>query len=381
MMRNLAKCACAIALGVAMAGCANDSGSGGGGDGSKPELKIGMAVARTGYLATADGPLAQGAELAAKAINDAGGIDGAKVKLVKADTQSVATNLIQQTNRFLTRDRVSAIISGYQSAAVAGQVPVAAKAEVPVLAAGTLSKGDAWAFTTWPPNATPAQLTIAYAKREGFKSLGIIAGQTPYGAQYAAELRRQARAAGISTKLETVQTTATSTAAQLQSIGKVDAITDTYTGPLHLVQAKDMTQLGLTSTWIQPADSKKTCQESGAAYRRMVCIAFTPDQYPDIADPQVKKRAGAVQKLWGGKPFFATGAHGWDAVNFIADAYRKASGSGGAAIRDALVASAHVGATGVYRFSKDTPYGVQGNPYAIMNPGPWKVLLPGSDLR
>ncbi len=91
----------AAALFVAACGSDDDSGDeGGGGDG---EIVIGAAVAKTGLLSFTDVPALPAAEAAIANINEEGGVDGQKLKLISADTKSdraiapqVALELIDQ---------------------------------------------------------------------------------------------------------------------------------------------------------------------------------------------------------------------------------------------------------------------------------------------
>jgi branched-chain amino acid transport system substrate-binding protein len=95
--RLLPMCATAVAalaLGIAGCGGSDDAGgsggSGDGGDGAKSSepIKIGAAVASTGFVSAFDIPAVNGAEIAIADINAKGGVLGRKLELVKGDTKS-----------------------------------------------------------------------------------------------------------------------------------------------------------------------------------------------------------------------------------------------------------------------------------------------------
>src|SRR5512146_1035352 len=69
-----------LGLILSLAACGGGE-AGGNGSANKSPIKVGLAVGLTGYLASNDTPLVQGAKLAAKKINDSGGIDGHPLEL------------------------------------------------------------------------------------------------------------------------------------------------------------------------------------------------------------------------------------------------------------------------------------------------------------
>src|SRR5277367_3587660 len=73
----------------------------------KAPIDVGMAVALTGFLAANDGPFVDGVKLAAKVLNDAGGIDGHEVRLHVLDDASNATTGVTATNQLLNGFNVS----------------------------------------------------------------------------------------------------------------------------------------------------------------------------------------------------------------------------------------------------------------------------------
>ena len=75
----------AAAVVLALAGC--------GGKGAGATIKLGMIYNMTGSQASLDTPSANGAKLAAKEINAAGGVLGKKIELVAYDGKSEAATI------------------------------------------------------------------------------------------------------------------------------------------------------------------------------------------------------------------------------------------------------------------------------------------------
>ena len=159
--RSLAFGVACAAVVIVTAGCGSSAGAGpaagpaagSGASGSftgNPVL-IGQEVCQTGYLSATDLYLVNGAQIAVDQLNKAGGILHHKVELQSVDTQCVASNEIQLAESLIEKSHASAIIGGYQSAAISGVLPIVKQAKIPFVAAGTLPLESPWGVTTFPP--------------------------------------------------------------------------------------------------------------------------------------------------------------------------------------------------------------------------------------
>lgn len=89
--RSLLALLCVLAAAVFAAACGEeeeDANASGDGGGQKGEIVIGAAVAKTGVLNFTDVPGLAAAETAVRNINQEGGVDGRRLKLISADTKS-----------------------------------------------------------------------------------------------------------------------------------------------------------------------------------------------------------------------------------------------------------------------------------------------------
>jgi branched-chain amino acid transport system substrate-binding protein len=80
------------------------------------EIRIGVAGPHTGASAAFGEQLWRGAELAADDINKAGGINGMKVKLIKADDACEPKQAVSVANRLVDSDKVTAVVGHFCSA-------------------------------------------------------------------------------------------------------------------------------------------------------------------------------------------------------------------------------------------------------------------------
>ncbi len=100
--------ATAVVLSMAVIACGGDD-DGGSGDSAKDSgggdapFKLGLAIAKSGTASSFDGPPVQGLELRVDQLNEAGGIDGRKIELITADTQSDPARATTAANQLLER--------------------------------------------------------------------------------------------------------------------------------------------------------------------------------------------------------------------------------------------------------------------------------------
>ncbi len=124
--------ALAIAAAVLLvAGC--------GGKGGGNTIKIGMIYNMTGSQASLDTPSANGAKLAVKEINAAGGVLGKKITLVAYDGKSDAATIGNSATQLAQSDKVVAMLGFSDSDMVMAAAPVAAKAGIMFVTSGATS--------------------------------------------------------------------------------------------------------------------------------------------------------------------------------------------------------------------------------------------------
>jgi len=152
----------------------------------KPDIKIGLATAKSGAANFYNPQQSNGALLAVEQVNAAGGIAGAKLQLIVEDDGSVRDQGITAFKKFIEQDKVAAILGPTLSAVAAGAHPVAQAAGIPVIAIsntglGIVGKCDYgpcdWIFraSLGEQSAVPETVKAATQKL-GLKKVVIIYG-------------------------------------------------------------------------------------------------------------------------------------------------------------------------------------------------------------
>ncbi len=99
-------------------------------------IKIGVIAEES---AIAGAGVSKGAQLAADAINAAGGVDGRKVQLVIYDDHSSASDAVRAFQRAVSQDKVVAVVGTYISEVALALQPWAARMHVPFITTGAAS--------------------------------------------------------------------------------------------------------------------------------------------------------------------------------------------------------------------------------------------------
>ena len=115
--------------------CTSPSASPGGGG----TIKIGGGFALTGEEASLDVPAANGAKLAVKQINAAGGVNGSQIDFIVHDSQYIATVAAQTAKQFVEQDKVPVMIGYTDTDSVTAAGPTFQNAKVPFITIGATS--------------------------------------------------------------------------------------------------------------------------------------------------------------------------------------------------------------------------------------------------
>jgi branched-chain amino acid transport system substrate-binding protein len=145
-------------------------------------VKIGGALSMTGAAASYGATQKAGILAAVDDLNKSGALKGVKLEAVVEDDGSVKEQGIAVYQRFITRDRVSAIIGPTLSNTATAADPLAQQARVPVVAvSNTAPKGitdigdHIWRVSLTEGQVIPGALKRAKAKL-GFKAAGVLYG-------------------------------------------------------------------------------------------------------------------------------------------------------------------------------------------------------------
>ena len=124
--------ACGILASALFTGCGEQGGSGNQAAGD--EIVIGSNFELTGNVAQYGANANNGLKLAIKEINDAGGINGKKIKIVEADAKSEAAEAVNAATKLISDDKVVALVGPAVTANVIAESQVATDNNVPIIA-------------------------------------------------------------------------------------------------------------------------------------------------------------------------------------------------------------------------------------------------------
>lgn len=324
-------------------------------------IQIGMAVSLTGYLAAVDRQFVDGVKLAAKVVNDAGGVNGRHLSLQIMDNASNATTGVTVTNQLLKQHEIKLMLNGALSAQTVGILPIISRAEIPVIAVAQLPADPGWVFLTGAAYEATLETQLLFA-REKLKAtkIAFLHGQTPYGQNGAKLLGTRAKAHGLEVVLsESVAATSLDMTPQLARVkaAKPDVLIDFTTGPIHIVEAKAAATVGLDIPIVMAVDDNTIAVQAAAAYANSYHVVVPVQAFPNIPDASVKDAAEAFLTAYrkaGLDPHGITGASwGWDAVHLAVTALKTTNGTGGKPLMAALERIDYVGTTARYRYGPD----------------------------
>lgn len=153
------------------------------GESSEP-IKIGLSLPLTGEAASYGESALGGAELAAKEVNEAGGINGRKIELVSEDDQCSSAGGAMATNKLTNIDKVSTMVHFCSAAAGAG-VPIAQNAGIPSIVIGSapeLTQGKDYIFRDYPSDSFQGKFVAEFLyKKLNKKNAAIIYVKNDWG--------------------------------------------------------------------------------------------------------------------------------------------------------------------------------------------------------
>ncbi|WP_269497929.1 ABC transporter substrate-binding protein [Castellaniella sp. S9] len=173
-------------------------------------VKIGVLVPLTGATAADGDRLLRAHKLAAKQINEQGGIkslNGAQVELVVADTQSKPEVSRSEADRLISRSGVSVLMGAWASAATIPALQVAERYQTPFIVTSAVTdsiteKGLKYVFRVSPKGSWAADSVMDFMKYMGdkgasIKKVAIAFEDGPFGQGVAKGYKTRLQARGI----------------------------------------------------------------------------------------------------------------------------------------------------------------------------------------
>jgi branched-chain amino acid transport system substrate-binding protein len=339
-----------LGLGIATLGVVSSLFNSTGAQGES--IKIGNAYNLTGSMSSLDVPASNGAKLAAKEINAAGGVLGRQLELVEYDGKTDPATITNIASQLIDSDKVAAIGGFTDSDSALALGPIAQKAGVPFVTAGATSPllptqiGDYMFLAPFGDNVQAAVGAEFSLKNLKAKTSYLLIDK---GSEYTVLLGKffkdaYLKGGGKISLEDTYKSGDKSFAAQITKLKAlktkpamlfVSALPDDI-GTL----VKQMRQAGINQPIVggDGYDTPLLVQVGGAAANN---VYFTTHALIDEkgGSAPVKKFIAGYKKEFGKLPDNAFAALGYDTVYLIADAIKRAGATDGKKIRDALAAT------------------------------------------
>lgn len=168
----------ALSVGI-FAGCSKST--------AEKTIKIGVVAPLSGSAAMVGDTEVKGVELAVEEINAAGGINGRKLEIVKADDEQNPAKSVSAVNKLVHQDKVDAVIGSVNSSAVLANMQVTKAAQiVQITPIGSNNKithsGNPWIFRLQASDEMQAGAVTNYAVDQlKFKKIAVMYQSDDYG--------------------------------------------------------------------------------------------------------------------------------------------------------------------------------------------------------
>jgi branched-chain amino acid transport system substrate-binding protein len=332
-----------LLVGLAAAAC---SGTGGGNT-----IKIGGGFALTGDESSLDLPAANGAKLAVKEINAAGGVLGKQIDFIVHDSQYKMDVTAQTAKQFVEQDKVQAMIGYTDTDSVLAAGPTFQQAGIPFITVGATSPkipsqvGDMMFLACFGDN-----VQAAAGAEFAFKNFG----KTAYllwdkGVEYTTLLGAYFKArftelGGTIVLEDSYDDKATDFAAQIAKVKALPQQPDFYyiaampynVGPV----VKQFRDAGITGP-IVGGDGYDTPDLVSVAGPASDNVYFSTHALMDATNGTdgIKKFIAAYNKEYGHDPENAFAALGYDTVYLLVDAIKRAGSTDPQALKAAIEAT------------------------------------------
>ena len=333
-------------------------------------IAIGVTQPLTGAFAASGNYVADGAKIAAEAINASGGVLGKKIELIIEDNKSNPTEAVATAEKLIVKDKVPVMMGAWSSTLTLAIMPKLEEYKVPMLVETSSSgkitvSGNPYVFRISPTSEMEAKAFAPLFAKLAIKKADFLSTNNDFGLGAAKEFSEVAKANGVAIGvMETMDPKATDFSAQLAKIkasGGDTLFVTTAVEQITLIlkQAKDQ-QLAerIITTGGSNSPDQLIAQAGEAANGSLHLVFFTP-WFPDaLKHPDVAKRFIAA---WNDNKYpvggLTEGFRGWDGIHVIVAAIKAAGVAEPEAIRKALWDVKVDGINGDIAFIKQGPAG------------------------
>lgn len=294
-----------------LVGCGN-GGGGGNGDASGEPIVIGAFGPLSGGAAMVGDTMMKGIELAMKEFNDAGGINGRPLELIKEDDEQNPAKAVSAVNKLVHSDNVPVVIGTVNSSATLAAMEVTQEAKVPHITpissnTSITHLGNPYIYRLQISDENQAGEITRYAINElGFTRIGVMYQNDDFGSGGKDVVVRVLQEAGIEPiAVESFVPDAKDMTSQLLKIqeGDPEAIIMWTMYQQGALIARQVQQLGMDIQLMGGGGltNEKIIELAGdAVYGLLNTQPFFPD--PDKASPKAAEFISNYQAAYGMLP-------------------------------------------------------------------------------
>ena len=356
-----ASSAASPAASTAPSAAASGSASAAAGGGT---IKIGGGFALTGDESALDLPASNGANLAVKQLNAAGGVNGSQIDFIVHDSQYKMDVTAQTAKQFVEQDKVPVFIGYTDTDSVLAAGPTFQAAKVPFITAGATSPkiptqvGDMMFLACFGDNVQAAVGAEYSYKTFGHNAYFLWDKGVEYTTLLGSYFKSRFTELGGTIALEdSYDDKASDFSAQITKIKALSPQPDFYyvaampynIGPL----VKQFRDAGITGPIVggDGYDTPDLVKVAGAAAEN---VFFTTHALMDATagTEGIKKFMADYKAEYGNDPENAFAALGYDTLMLMADAIKRAGSTDSAAVKSAIESTSDFpGITGAITFS------------------------------
>ena len=333
-------------------------------------IKIGVTITQSPPGSVVQGTqVRDGLEVAAKIINDGGGVNGRPIELVIEDTQGLPEKARAAVEKLITRDKVVAVTGEHQSSAALAGMEVAKRYHIPYVntngwADAIREKGYVEVFNPGNYNNRVGDAAAATIKALGAKRVVAFAENTDYGIGLAKVIgaKLKEKFPEIEYKFETLDRASKDFLPAILPLraNPPDVVIDIMLPPAAYIMMNQVYEQGIApsaKTWFYDAsglaDYPDFWQNVKEAGKGLLVFGL---YHPKMAQPPLGKQVGdaytAKTKNQPNRLLFQAA----DSLLVIADAIKRANSTEPDALIKAIEETKLVGTRGEMTFSKESGY-------------------------
>jgi branched-chain amino acid transport system substrate-binding protein len=353
-------------------------------------IRIGSVVSATGPTAFLGDPEARTLKIYVEELNKKGGLLGRRVELVLYDDGGDANKARTFATRLVEDDHVVAVAGGTSTGSTLAMAPVFEEAKIPFVSfAGAIEIVEPvrpYVFKTPHTDKTACQKIFSDMKARGLQKVALISGADGFGKSMRAQCLKVAGDYGITIVAdETYASADTDMVPQLTKIRGVmgvQAVLNPGFGQGPAIVTRNYAQLGIALPLYQShgVASKSFIDLAGPAAEGVRLPAPALLVAGKLADSDPQKPVAAAYKASyeaaTGQPVSTFGGYGFDGIQLVTEAIRRANSTDGEKIRDALEATKnYVGVTGVYTMTPTDHLGLSPDSFRMLRieKGDWVI--------